>query len=165
MVVCCDHHDYCYGIDTTPLCSEINTSIAFTFTLPISCSDTCGTLRDKCDQDFSACLNKVCERDQGNDIENCQGTADLLGGGVGAFGCGAFKSSQENACVCREVIGSDGGYDDIPSKGSSSKATTGRADVEKANKKKKNLPKKRGAIPGYVWYDYHLSLFGTFNRF
>ena len=94
--------------------------------------DTCGTLRDKCDEDFSVCLNKVCELVQGSDIENCKGTAGLLGGGVGAFGCGAFKTSQQNACVCRPAIGNNGVSDDVGAK------------------KKKKLPKKMGAIAGYV---------------
>ncbi|KAI9006434.1 group XII secretory phospholipase A2 precursor-domain-containing protein [Hyaloraphidium curvatum] len=83
MTRCCNAHDVCY--------------------------DDCGNSRSKCDADFLACMQKLCDDGwAGKQREECRGTASVFHMGTALMGCAAYQASQRNACLCLETVGGDG---------------------------------------------------------
>jgi hypothetical protein len=70
MEQCCNDHDMCY--------------------------DTCGKHRSACDDQFGACLDARCGRNQ-----ECSSTASMLKMGSSMLGCQFYLDSQRQACECK----------------------------------------------------------------
>lgn len=74
---CCEDHDYCY--------------------------DTCGADKDLCDVKFRKCLYQVCRGEDKKrylDNKKCKLKAKLFYMAVVGVGCGLYKESQKQACLC-----------------------------------------------------------------
>lgn len=82
---CCNGHDICY--------------------------DTCNRQRQDCDHEFKKCMQKVCKQyrksgklSSAGKVEECKSTANMMYGGVTAFGCDIYLQSQKEACKCSRPI-------------------------------------------------------------
>eukprot|EP01088_Endostelium_zonatum_P002224 TRINITY_DN12727_c0_g1_i1.p1 TRINITY_DN12727_c0_g1~~TRINITY_DN12727_c0_g1_i1.p1 ORF type:complete len:156 (+),score=26.64 TRINITY_DN12727_c0_g1_i1:23-469(+) len=81
---CCNEHDICY--------------------------DTCDRDRNECDKLFGKCLAKYCKQSltpeggkgevSKEEKKACLNSAQLFQQGSSLFGCGTYKASQANACLC-----------------------------------------------------------------
>lgn len=80
MTECCNQHDVCYH--------------------------TCKTDKDRkrgqeiCDAAFEKCMLARCATVKEQDRSGCEGEANMMSSGVRMFGCGAYESSQAEACTC-----------------------------------------------------------------
>lgn len=75
---CCNEHDYCYG--------------------------TCGSSKQQCDKAFKQCIRRLCDTANDNAFEKtCKSLAKVFFGGTAVFGCPAFVSAQETACLCNPL--------------------------------------------------------------
>jgi secretory phospholipase A2 len=74
LVTCCDLHDACYAV--------------------------CNVSRTYCDNQFQTCLLGRCEKGPDAKRGECAQSARMLSTGAATFGCGAFQSSQKEACEC-----------------------------------------------------------------
>lgn len=79
MTKCCNQHDRCY--------------------------DTCGNLKNECDEQFQNCLSKICRDVQrtlgiSETVKACESTVELLFDAVIHLGCKPFMESQRAACIC-----------------------------------------------------------------
>mmetsp|Transcript_98100 Transcript_98100/g.158173 ORF Transcript_98100/g.158173 Transcript_98100/m.158173 type:complete len:200 (-) Transcript_98100:587-1186(-) len=80
MTECCNAHDICYH------------------TCKIGKEQKKG--QDICDTQFEKCMQARCQSDKGQDQEGCNGEVSMMTTGVRMFGCGAYESSQAEACAC-----------------------------------------------------------------
>jgi hypothetical protein len=69
---CCNKHDLCYG--------------------------TCGSDKATCDQEFKACANRQCSREEKK--AECRSTVSYYMIGLKMVECPMFTSAQEAACDC-----------------------------------------------------------------
>jgi len=94
---CCNAHDLCYA----------------------DCSKT----KRRCDDEFYTCTFCSCEDEYGGGIDAtiCEELACLYYQAVDEFGCDAYETSQENACMCEDINDNRGKeaprvYKEVPSK-------------------------------------------------
>lgn len=80
MTRCCNQHDRCY--------------------------DTCGNLKNDCDEQFQNCLSKICRDVQktlgiSESVQACETTVALLFDAVIHLGCKPYMESQRASCICQ----------------------------------------------------------------
>lgn len=65
------------------------------------CFSTCGTAFDWCEQEFAACLKRVCKTlPKGDERKGCKDQSKSFTSLTGAFGKGFYESSQKESCQC-----------------------------------------------------------------
>uniref|UniRef100_A0A8C5QET6 Phospholipase A2 group XIIA n=1 Tax=Leptobrachium leishanense TaxID=445787 RepID=A0A8C5QET6_9ANUR len=80
MTKCCNQHDRCY--------------------------DTCGNMKNECDEQFQSCLSKICRDVQktlgiSESVQACESTVSVLFETVIHLGCKPYLESQRSACICQ----------------------------------------------------------------
>uniref|UniRef100_A0A803JMU3 Group XIIA secretory phospholipase A2 n=1 Tax=Xenopus tropicalis TaxID=8364 RepID=A0A803JMU3_XENTR len=80
MTKCCNQHDRCY--------------------------DSCGMMKNDCDEQFQNCLSKICTDVQktlgiSESVKACETTVGLLFDAVIHLGCKPYLESQRAACICQ----------------------------------------------------------------
>jgi hypothetical protein len=76
---CCDLHDTCYA--------------------------SCGVEKKTCESDFGKCMKHMCRikyQPSDENVQKCDGMADMFTMGTSMFGCGGFTELQKDTCDCLE---------------------------------------------------------------